>query len=1009
MRVISISRRSKWRTVVVALAICAPWLPAGAQTGNVTPENIAVFNLLSPFLSLNATPIGQQTLQVDLSQSVAINQNAASAALLNDNLSTPALAALAISDENLLGKASNTVTGASGTYGIAANLAGGLPTQNTSAWALYNGQQPVGGFGSVLGAAYVTGVSPSAVTLPNTVNLLVTANTQIVNNVASSDSQIAKFYFANGTINGTTAAVAPAGSTLPTYNGLPNKTNSVYDTAFGVSNTQSGQNGYGGSHPYQTAPADGYSFTLYDSTVKTASSAAGAPTPSTNPAFPSSHMAYSTTDSLLLGMMVPQLYQSMLLRASAMGESRIVVGVHYPTDIIASRAFASFDLANLLGNPSYISNAAVTGTSVNLPSMFASAAPELRGQLTSAAASASCGTSLASCATSSANANPYAASATNTAVYAARMTYGLPTLTYAQAPGEQAPAGSPDASILLATVYGGSTAQAQALASAVGGAMYGNLSTATINQIIVNTEANALAAFYGTSLSYWTRINLYAAAGYFQNVTGTIMLAPGDQLIQNVTVASTGVLGGSGAINGNVTFQSGSALGVQGNGTAASAPLTVSGTTALQAGSQVQLTGLFLPGVKYTLITGTSAISVDPSVTVVSTGSNLMALTTGTLAVSGDPTLTVQVNANFASAALTGNQTAVAAAIDTAANAGTYGANGTALLTSLITNNTAATAPAAFDTLSGEGITGQQQIALNAGEIFAATVLSQAMAAGDATPMGQRHAWATGFGQTAGLDSNTGSGSVSGVVTGFAAGGDYQVTPSLSVGIAAGYSTDSFAVSARSTTGTLQGGHVGLYGVDRFGPLYFAGTVDYAHFDNTENRNTFGLGERGMFGSNEWLVRGEAGYKLAVSTANVTPFGGFQVNSLANDSFSEGGAGSAVYGLTVDNHTVNSGKTFLGVQVDTRQAVGNLMLIPFARVAWEHEFSTGRDITASFQSLPGSGFTVYGAPAGANLARVDAGVNVNVLTNLALYAEFDGAFSGAGNAYAGRGGLRFIW
>ena len=46
--------------------------------------------------------------------------------------------------------------------------------------------------------------------------------------------------------------------------------------------------------------------------------------------------------------------------------------------------------------------------------------------------------------------NPYVPSAANEATYAQRLTYGLPTLTFEQAPHEAAPAGGPDASILLA-------------------------------------------------------------------------------------------------------------------------------------------------------------------------------------------------------------------------------------------------------------------------------------------------------------------------------------------------------------------------------------------------------------------------------------------------------------------------------------------------------------------------------------------------------------------------------
>ncbi len=89
---------------------------AQAQTANTTVANVNVLNLLSPFLGLNATAIGQATLQANLQQSININNGA-----------TLAQQQLAISDKNLLGSASNTVTGLAGKWGVAANLAGGLP------------------------------------------------------------------------------------------------------------------------------------------------------------------------------------------------------------------------------------------------------------------------------------------------------------------------------------------------------------------------------------------------------------------------------------------------------------------------------------------------------------------------------------------------------------------------------------------------------------------------------------------------------------------------------------------------------------------------------------------------------------------------------------------------------------------------------------------------------------------------------------------------------------------
>jgi subtilase-type serine protease len=191
------------------------------------------------------------------------------------------------------------------------------------------------------------------------------------------------------------------------------------------------------------------------------------------------------------------------------------------------------------------------------------------------------------------------------------LTYGLPTLSFKQAPQQAAPAGGPDASILLATLYGGNSATAQALANAANGGtngsgLLGSLSTGTIDQIIVNTETNALAAFYGTSLSYWSRINLYAAAGYFQGVTGSLTLASTDTVKINVTIDAGGTLGGTGTIAGNVAnaggaLKPGDAPGV----------LTITGDlTDSQSSALDILLGGTTPGTEYSqlIVDGTASL-----------------------------------------------------------------------------------------------------------------------------------------------------------------------------------------------------------------------------------------------------------------------------------------------------------------------------------------------------------------------------------------------------------------
>ncbi len=225
---------------------------------------------------------------------------------------------------------------------------------------------------------------------------------------------------------------------------------------------------------------------------------------------------------------------------------------------------------------------------------------------------------------------------------------------------------------------------------------------------------------------------------------------------------------------------------------------------------------------------------------------------TGKLSVVGDPLLQAVFTSNFASAAQTPNQKAVASTIDAIGNSGNYGTSGATLLANLIANNTVATAPAAFNALGGEGLTGQQETALNAGNAFVRTVLGQVtywdgrendifgMKDGgfkdgpacslkdgsDCAATKRGRVWAAGFGEYASLDgqSSTGSASVTSHNSGLAAGADYELTHNWIGGIAAGYSNSNFSVSDRATTGTVEGGHFAVYSVAHYGDLYLAST-----------------------------------------------------------------------------------------------------------------------------------------------------------------------------------------
>jgi uncharacterized protein with beta-barrel porin domain len=64
---------------------------------------------------------------------------------------------------------------------------------------------------------------------------------------------------------------------------------------------------------------------------------------------------------------------------------------------------------------------------------------------------------------------------------------------------------------------------------------------------------------------------------------------------------------------------------------------------------------------------------------------------------------------------------------------------------------------------------------------------------------------------------------------------------------------------------------------------------------------------------------------------------------------------------------------------------------------------------AVFQVLPGSNFTVNGAPIPRDSALTSVGGELFLAPNWTLLAKFDGEFANRSQTYAGTGTLRYVW
>jgi len=396
----------------------------------------------------------------------------------------------------------------------------------------------------------------------------------------------------------------------------------------------------------------------------------------------------------------------------------------------------------------------------------------------------------------------------------------------------------------------------------------------------------------------------------------------------------------------------------------------------------------------------------------------------------------------------THNQQQVGAALEAGYSTGLTGA-----LATFYGNLLAATSTGVLDQLSGEGTTGVQNTAFLAGALFNTTLTQQMDAwrsgnrAGipaDGAPLGYAaekthpaqpilamvtkappvhaptwNAWGSAFGATQSLkgDASTGSADLDDRAVGGAVGFDVMVGPDLLVGLGVGGSSSHFDVSDRATSGSLDGGHVGAFAMRRWGSAYLAGLISYAHFNNETTRTIGGVGTSetatGSFSSNPLGARLEVGNTWTYGQTNVTPFAAIQMSRLWQDGYTEASTTATgapgILGLTYQSVVVDSVPLSLGAQFDGRLAVASGMLSPYLRAAWVHEFRPARTIDAAFTSIPAQPFTVDGARAAGDVAKIDAGARLALNSRAGVFAGFNGEFSSAGQTYGGTGGLRISW
>jgi outer membrane autotransporter protein len=220
-----------------------------------------------------------------------------------------------------------------------------------------------------------------------------------------------------------------------------------------------------------------------------------------------------------------------------------------------------------------------------------------------------------------------------------------------------------------------------------------------------------------------------------------------------------------------------------------------------------------------------------------------------------------------------------------------------------------------------------------------------------------------GSGKTSGDPVVVGSSDTQLSTYGVAGGIDYRFSPYTVVGLAAAGGGTNWSLSNALGGGRSDSAQIGAYARTVIGPAYIAESIAFASHWFTTNRTALGDNLRGTFTGESLGARIEGGYRFAATpNFGITPYAAAQAQAFHSGAYTETDVNNLGFGLAYAAQNATDVRTELGARFDNPTLLGGTPFIVRARLAWAHDFVDTPSLSAAFQALPFSNFTVFGAP-----------------------------------------------
>jgi uncharacterized protein with beta-barrel porin domain len=282
--------------------------------------------------------------------------------------------------------------------------------------------------------------------------------------------------------------------------------------------------------------------------------------------------------------------------------------------------------------------------------------------------------------------------------------------------------------------------------------------------------------------------------------------------------------------------------------------------------------------------------------------------------------------------------------------------------------------------------------------------------------------WAAAYGGLYNIagESSAGASAWSASTYGAVIGLDYRATPYTTVGVALGGGNINYGLSGGLGGGSGQMAQAAVYSLTRVNAVYVSAALAYGFYSVSSGRTVTLPSTEDLtaaFDANNVGGRIEGGYRFVIPGVfswpgfGFTPYGAVQAQYFMTPAYQETAAsGGSTFALAYNAQTTTMTQTELGAWFDQRIALDNgASLALWTRAAWAYDRWSGTSMTAAFESLPGSSFTVIGAVPGANSLLASVGAEISFKNGISLAGEFDSQLSASLQSYGGFGRLRYTW